>query len=103
MLPIDCENLSRGSRGDADNSFQLETLMFFYNPTPSDLIFQQANYNDRDGGVLFGRWTEKYPKNCTPPTAWTGSVAILEKFWNKKYYVKYGQCWVFSGLVTTCK
>ncbi|XP_015764527.1 PREDICTED: protein-glutamine gamma-glutamyltransferase 4-like [Acropora digitifera] len=60
-----------------------------------------ANYNDRDGGVLFGRWTETYPENCTPPTAWTGSVAILEKFWKKKYYVKYGQCWVFSGLVTT--
>lgn len=64
-------------------------------------ISAMANYNDRDGGVLFGRWTEKYPKNCTPPTAWTGSVAILEKFWKKKYYVKYGQCWVFSGLVTT--
>ncbi|XP_074613939.1 protein-glutamine gamma-glutamyltransferase K-like [Acropora palmata] len=64
-------------------------------------ISAMANYNDRDGGVLFGRWTEKYPKNCTPPTAWTGSVAILEKFWKKKYFVKYGQCWVFSGLVTT--
>lgn len=64
-------------------------------------ISAMANYNDRDGGVLFGRWTETYPKNCTPPTAWTGSVAILEKFWKKKYFVKYGQCWVFSGLVTT--
>ncbi|XP_029193882.2 protein-glutamine gamma-glutamyltransferase K-like [Acropora millepora] len=64
-------------------------------------ISAMANYNDRDGGVLFGRWTETYPKNCTPPSAWTGSVAILEKFWKKKYFVKYGQCWVFSGLVTT--
>lgn len=66
-------------------------------------IFSKANYNDSDGGILFGRWTETYPKNCTPPTAWTGSTAILEKFWKKKFYVKYGQCWVFSGLVTTCK
>ena len=67
------------------------------------ILFSKANYNDRDGGILFGRWTETYPKNCTPPTAWTGSTAILEKFWKKKFYVKYGQCWVFSGLVTTCK
>lgn len=66
-------------------------------------IFSKANYNDSDGGILFGRWTETYPKNCTPPTAWTGSTALLEKFWKKKFYVKYGQCWVFSGLVTTCK
>lgn len=64
-------------------------------------ISAMANYNDRDGGILFGRWTETYPKNCTPPTAWTGSVAILEKFMKRKYMVKYGQCWVFSGLVTT--
>lgn len=72
------------------------------NPTHvSRTISAMANYNDSDGGILFGRWTETYPKNCTPPTAWTGSVAILEKFWKKKYMVKYGQCWVFSGLVTT--
>lgn len=64
-------------------------------------ISAMANYNDKDGGILFGRWTEAYPKNCTPPTAWTGSTTILEKFWKKKFYVKYGQCWVFSGLVTT--
>lgn len=67
------------------------------------IFVSKANYNDSDGGILFGRWTETYPKNCTPPTAWTGSTAILEKFWKKKFYVKYGQCWVFSGLVTTRK
>lgn len=65
------------------------------------VISAMANYNDSDGGILFGRWTETYPKNTTKPTAWTGSVEILEKFWKKKFNVKYGQCWVFSGLVTT--
>ena len=63
----------------------------------------QSNYNDSDGGILYGRWTETYPKNSTPPTAWTGSVAIIEKFMKKKHCVRYGQCWVFSGLVTSCK
>ena len=26
----------------------------------------------------------------------------MEQFWQKKCDIKYGQCWVFSGLVTTC-
>ena len=26
----------------------------------------------------------------------------MEQFWKKKCDIKYGQCWVFSGLVTTC-
>ena len=62
----------------------------------------QANSND-DNGVLTGRWTETYPKNSTVPWAWSGSVAILEQFMKKKKPVEFGQCWVFSGLVTTCK
>ena len=38
-----------------------------------------------------------------PQMDWTGSGPILEEFWTTKKTVKYGQCWVFSGLVTTCK
>ncbi|EDO43696.1 predicted protein, partial [Nematostella vectensis] len=67
----------------------------------SRVISQMANHNDRDGGILYGRWTEKYPKNSTKPWDWVGSVKILEKFDRRKYTVRYGQCWVFSGLVTT--
>ncbi len=62
----------------------------------------QANSND-DRGVLTGRWTETYPKNSTQPWEWTGSIEIIEKYMKRKTPVKYGQCWVFSGLVTTCK
>jgi transglutaminase 1 len=61
----------------------------------------QSNSNDADGGVLTGRWTDTYPKSSTVPWAWTGSVAILDEFMDKKRAVKYGQCWVFSGLLTT--
>lgn len=41
----------------------------------------------------------------TSPFAWTGSVAILEKYLkNNGKSVKYGQCWVFSGAaVTICR
>ena len=61
----------------------------------------QSNSNDADGGVLTGRWTDAYPKDATEPWAWSGSVAILEEFMRTKKAVRYGQCWVFSGLVTT--
>ena len=65
-------------------------------------ILSQANCNDQDGGVLYGRWDGDYPDGTHAPTSWTGSQAILEEFWKNKNVVKYAQCWVFSGLVTTC-
>jgi len=60
-----------------------------------------VNYNDQDGGILEGRWTETYPKNSTAPSEWTGSVAILKEYAKKHNTVRYGQCWVFSGVTTT--
>ena len=66
-------------------------------------MFLQANSNDDDGGVLEGRWSDPYPKGTTEPWHWIGSVAILTEFWKTKKTVKFGQCWVFSGIVTTCK
>ncbi|KAI0217047.1 Protein-glutamine gamma-glutamyltransferase K [Lamellibrachia satsuma] len=64
-------------------------------------ISAMANSNDNDGGVLKGRWTNTYPKNTVEPWAWTGSVEILEKYMEDGKSVCYGQCWVFSGLVTS--
>ena len=60
---------------------------------------------DSDGGVLFGLWSpeEKDYADGTDPTAWSGSSAILEEFWETKRAVRYGQCWVFGGLLTTGK
>ncbi|XP_044576670.1 hemocyte protein-glutamine gamma-glutamyltransferase-like isoform X2 [Cotesia glomerata] len=52
-------------------------------------------------GILFGRWDGKY-EDGTAPAAWTGSVPILEQYLESGGdYVKYGQCWVFAGVVTT--
>lgn len=43
-------------------------------------------------------------KDGIPPWEWTGSVPILSRYMqNGGKYVKYGQCWVFSGLSTTSK
>ena len=56
-----------------------------------------------DDGLLEGRWTSEYPKGCTKPWEWTGSVPIIEQYYNIGKTVQFGQCWVFSGVLTTCK
>ncbi|XP_030065145.1 protein-glutamine gamma-glutamyltransferase 4 [Microcaecilia unicolor] len=58
-----------------------------------------VNSND-DAGVLTGNWAGKYV-NGTSPLSWTGSATILQKYYKTQKPVNYGQCWVFSGLLTT--
>ncbi|XP_047738590.1 annulin isoform X2 [Hyalella azteca] len=53
-----------------------------------------------DSGVLVGNWSGKY-EGGTAPTEWNGSVNILTQFYQTKTPVKFGQCWVFSGVLTT--
>lgn len=62
----------------------------------------QVNAND-DRGVVSGRWDGKYDDGVSP-TRWTGSVAILRR-WSEAgaQRVRYGQCWVFSGVACTGK
>ncbi|XP_069698764.1 hemocyte protein-glutamine gamma-glutamyltransferase-like isoform X2 [Periplaneta americana] len=63
-------------------------------------ISAMINSLDEDG-LIEGNWGGKYEDGIAPH-AWTGSVAILEKFLKEGGRpVKYGQCWVFSAVVVT--
>ena len=62
-------------------------------------LILQVNSQD-DNGILVGNWSGDYDSG-TAPTTWTGSLKILEQYHRTKRPVMYGQCWVFSGLVTT--
>ncbi|KAH7984773.1 hypothetical protein HPB52_023892 [Rhipicephalus sanguineus] len=54
-----------------------------------------------ENGILVGSWDNNYGDGVSP-TAWTSSVTILEQYMHTGGApVKYGQCWVYSGLVTT--
>ncbi|XP_059357128.1 protein-glutamine gamma-glutamyltransferase K-like isoform X2 [Carassius carassius] len=54
-----------------------------------------------DLGVLEGNWSGNYAGG-TSPMAWSGSVEILRQYHRERGTpVKYGQCWVFSGVTTT--
>ncbi|KAK5871917.1 hypothetical protein PBY51_012657 [Eleginops maclovinus] len=52
-----------------------------------------------DRGVLVGNWSSSY-SGGTNPTKWSGSYPILQKWYNHgSKPVKYGQCWVFAGVM----
>ncbi|GAA6108530.1 protein-glutamine gamma-glutamyltransferase K-like, partial [Tachysurus ichikawai] len=68
--------------------------------TVSRLVSAMINTPD-DQGVLEGNWSGNYTDG-TSPTAWSGSVDILKQYHSSGgLSVKYGQCWVFSGVTTT--
>uniref|UniRef100_A0A182WGY9 Transglutaminase-like domain-containing protein n=1 Tax=Anopheles minimus TaxID=112268 RepID=A0A182WGY9_9DIPT len=58
-----------------------------------------VNSND-DYGVVVGKWNQDYDDG-TAPSAWTGSVKILQEYFETQSPVRYGQCWVFAGVLTT--
>ncbi|XP_070600392.1 protein-glutamine gamma-glutamyltransferase E-like [Erythrolamprus reginae] len=66
----------------------------------SRVLSAMVNSND-DNGVLQGNWSGNYTGGESP-SSWTGSVDILRK-WKKSGFrpVRYGQCWVFAGVLNT--
>ncbi|XP_041125459.1 protein-glutamine gamma-glutamyltransferase 2 isoform X1 [Polyodon spathula] len=66
----------------------------------SRVVTAMINAND-DKGVLLGRWSGDY-SDGTSPTRWTGSVPVLRQ-WSRSggERVRYGQCWVFTGVACT--
>ena len=67
-----------------------------------NLFSSQANSCGNWSGVLEGNWSGDY-EGGSSPSMWAGSAAIMEEYMENKETVKYGQCWVFSGLMVTRK
>ncbi|MBU4199391.1 MAG: hypothetical protein L6455_10075, partial [Kiritimatiellae bacterium] len=61
-----------------------------------------ARVNCNDGGILWGLWpTNDVWPDGTNADYWAGSDEILAQYQSTGDPVKYGQCWVFAGLLTT--
>ncbi|XP_060897668.1 protein-glutamine gamma-glutamyltransferase 5-like [Labrus mixtus] len=62
---------------------------------------QRAINSEDDCGVLEGNWGSYYEDGHSP-SHWTGSSAILTEWLENQFEpVKYGQCWVFAGVMCT--
>ena len=57
--------------------------------------------NHTEGGIIEGRWRTSDFENGTNPAFWASSVQILKEYNQTNRPVKYGQCWVFSAVITT--
>lgn len=55
--------------------------------------------------MLLGNWAKDLSdySGGTHPLKWVGSLAILQGYYEKKKPVKYAQCWVYAGVLTTGK
>ena len=59
------------------------------------------NAND-DGGLLVGKWGKPYEPDGRHPSKWAGSLALFEAYLEGDGQpVKFAQCWVFAGCLTT--
>lgn len=63
------------------------------------VLSAMVNSNDSDNGVIVGNWSGNYSGGVSP-SQWNGSVAILRQ-WMQSGPVKYGQCWVYAGVLCT--
>ncbi|XP_040186215.1 protein-glutamine gamma-glutamyltransferase E-like [Rana temporaria] len=64
----------------------------------SRILSAMVNSPD-DNGVIVGNWSGDY-SGGEEPTRWNGSAYILRK-WNESGPVRYGQCWVYAGVLCT--
>ncbi|KAG7204155.1 hypothetical protein KM043_001995 [Ampulex compressa] len=72
-------------------------------PVVISRILSAAVNSPDDNGAIMGNWSDDFGGG-TPPTKWLGSQKILQQYYKTKKPVKYGQCWVFSGvLATVCR
>uniref|UniRef100_A0A3Q2QIT4 Protein-glutamine gamma-glutamyltransferase 2 n=1 Tax=Fundulus heteroclitus TaxID=8078 RepID=A0A3Q2QIT4_FUNHE len=55
--------------------------------------------SENEGGILKGNWGNDF-RGGVSPTHWSSSYPILKNWFNACFCsVKYGQCWVFSGVM----
>uniref|UniRef100_A0A8C6NWD6 Protein-glutamine gamma-glutamyltransferase 2 n=1 Tax=Nothobranchius furzeri TaxID=105023 RepID=A0A8C6NWD6_NOTFU len=69
------------------------------NPIYVSRVVTSMINNANFGGILQGSWGSDF-RGGVPPSHWSGSYAILKQWYSSFYSsVKYGQCWVFAGVM----
>jgi len=94
IIDVGLELLTKDSRMTGKNISKLSDAVWI-----SRILSAVANSSD-ENGILTGRWDGQYDDGKSP-VSWNGSVEIIQKYAQTNTPVKYGQCWVFSGLLTS--
>ncbi|XP_052818766.1 hemocyte protein-glutamine gamma-glutamyltransferase-like isoform X2 [Mya arenaria] len=89
--------------------FNFRTTQSMGDPVLVTRVLSNIVNADENGGVLKGLWSTNDFQDGRSPTTWSGSVAILKQYLDNVISakggdpepVKYGQCFVYAGLVTT--
>ncbi|XP_043792273.1 annulin isoform X2 [Apis laboriosa] len=71
-----------------------------HDPVVVTRVLSAAVNSPDDNGAVMGNWSNDFGGG-TPPTKWLGSQKILQQYYKTRKPVKYGQCWVFSGVLAT--
>ena len=57
--------------------------------------------NENGDGIVLGNWGSDF-SDGKEPWRWTGTHQIASRYEKTGKPVKYGQCWVFAGVMTSC-
>lgn len=93
----------------AENSISvvLNKLKLLYRTARTDpsrvgrLFSRCVNSAENPTGIVWGKWDVDYSDGMNP-LVWKGSLPILSQHLHSGAPVKYGQCFVFAGVLTTC-
>ncbi|CAN9512634.1 unnamed protein product [Ophioblennius macclurei] len=67
-------------------------------PTHVSRVLSAMVNSEDDNGILVGNWGDSFYGGYAP-THWSGSHEILKQWYLGGQPVKYGQCWVFAGVL----
>lgn len=93
---LDCV-LSFLLRDDRQSKRPLQNIPLLRNPWYVARVLSCAISNFG----LIGNWSGNF-EGGEKPSSWNGSVKILTQAFETGEAVKFGQCWVFSGVTTAC-
>lgn len=88
-----------GSKSVTDSKNRLTQLMS-QTERSSQVQYARALSRLIASNVLYGRWSGDYDDGVEPGV-WVGSEEILRRWLQSGQRVRYAQCWVFAGVLTT--
>ncbi|RWS14934.1 Annulin-like protein [Dinothrombium tinctorium] len=104
QLQVDVKSKGSNNNYVVNKFVAKESIYILFNPWSRICRHLSQVVNDADeDGVVKGNWSGNFAGGKSP-SSWLGSVLILQEYYRTRKPVKYGQCWVYAGvLATVCR